>query len=254
MRASRTSTSTTLRKVDDLTLEIPLKSPERAPLRLLRPAEHGDRPGRRDGLHERRSAPAPFMFESFTVGERSLCTRNPNYWDEGKPYVDEWEDISIDDDAARLNALLAGEIDMMSQIPFAQAKEHAGARRDPGARAPRARRSRCSCMAVDIAPFDDAARPSGVPAHRRPRRRSSTARSSASARSATTWPGKGLALLRRGPASPGAGPRAGAGAPAPGRAGEPDGHAPHVGHRPGLRRGRDPLRRSRPRARASRSR
>ena len=48
-----------VRKVDDLTLEIPLKSPERPPLRLLRPAEHGDRPGRREGLHESRSAPAP---------------------------------------------------------------------------------------------------------------------------------------------------------------------------------------------------
>ena len=56
------------------------------------------------------------MFESFTLGERSLCVRNPNYWENGKPYVDEWEDISIDDNAARLNALLAGEIDMMSQL------------------------------------------------------------------------------------------------------------------------------------------
>ena len=64
----------------------------------------------------------PFKFQSFTAGQRSLCVRNPNYWDEGKPYVDEWEDISIDDDAARLNALLAGEIDMMSQLAFTQAK------------------------------------------------------------------------------------------------------------------------------------
>ena len=41
----------------------------------------------------------PFMFGSFTLGERSHCARNPNYWEQGKPYVDAWEDISIDDDA-----------------------------------------------------------------------------------------------------------------------------------------------------------
>ena len=43
-----------VRKIDDLTLEIPLKSPNARPLRLLRPAEHGDRPERGDGLHEPR--------------------------------------------------------------------------------------------------------------------------------------------------------------------------------------------------------
>ena len=64
------------------------------------------------------------MFQEFTPGERSLCVANPNYWEEGKPYVDEWEDISIDDPAARLNALLGGEIDMMCQIEPTQAKVH----------------------------------------------------------------------------------------------------------------------------------
>ena len=53
---------------------------------------------------------------------RSLCVRNQDYWENGKPYVDEWEDISIDDNSARLNALLGGQIDMMSQLDFAQAK------------------------------------------------------------------------------------------------------------------------------------
>ena len=64
----------------------------------------------------------PFKLTEFTPGQRSLGMRNENYWDEGKPYVDEWEDISIDDNTARLNALLGGEIDMMSQLPFTQAR------------------------------------------------------------------------------------------------------------------------------------
>jgi peptide/nickel transport system substrate-binding protein len=46
----------------------------------------------------------------------------PNYWDQGKPYADELENISIDDNNARLNALLAGEVDMMGQLPYQQAK------------------------------------------------------------------------------------------------------------------------------------
>ena len=64
----------------------------------------------------------PFKFKSFEIGVRSLCLRNPDYWENGKPYVDEWEDISIDDNSARLNALLGGQIDMMSQLDFAQAR------------------------------------------------------------------------------------------------------------------------------------
>ena len=76
----------------------------------------------------------PFMFKSFEVGVRSLCTRNPDYWEHGKPYVDAWEDISIDDNAARLNALLAGQIDMMSQLDFNQAKAQKSAEQDPGHR------------------------------------------------------------------------------------------------------------------------
>ena len=51
-----------------------------------------------------------------------MRARTPTTGSNGKPYVDEWEDISIDDNAARLNALLGGEIDMMSQLDFAQAK------------------------------------------------------------------------------------------------------------------------------------
>jgi peptide/nickel transport system substrate-binding protein len=68
----------------------------------------------------------PFKFKSFEIGVRSLCVRNPDYWENGKPYVDEWEDISIDDNSARVNALLGGQIDMMSQLDFAQAKAQKG--------------------------------------------------------------------------------------------------------------------------------
>jgi peptide/nickel transport system substrate-binding protein len=94
------------------------------------------------------------MFESFSAGERSLCRRNPNYWEEGKPYVDEWEDISIDDDSARLNALLGGEIDMMSQLPFAQAKAQQDQEQIQVIDAP-SPALQVFIMAVDLEPFQD---------------------------------------------------------------------------------------------------
>lgn len=142
-----------LRKIDDLTLEIPLKSPN---ARLFDSFVQQNTVIVQDGATDFTNpvGTGAFMFDSFTVGERSLCRRNPDYWDEGKPYVDEWEDISIDDNAARLNALLAGEVDMISQIPFAQAKEQQE-RGDIQVIAAESPALQVFLMAVDIAPFDD---------------------------------------------------------------------------------------------------
>jgi peptide/nickel transport system substrate-binding protein len=58
----------------------------------------------------------PFTVAEFKPGVRSLGVRNPNYWDEGKPYLDEVEWFGITDGNARLNALLAGDIHMMSGL------------------------------------------------------------------------------------------------------------------------------------------
>lgn len=142
-----------LRKIDDLTLEIPLKAPN---ARLFDSFVQQNTVIVQDGATDFTNpvGTGAFVFDSFTVGERSLCRRNPDYWDEGKPYVEEWEEISIDDNAARLNALLAGEVDMISQIPFAQAKEQQD-RGDIQVIAAESPALQVFLMAVDIAPFDD---------------------------------------------------------------------------------------------------
>jgi peptide/nickel transport system substrate-binding protein len=67
----------------------------------------------------------PFTYESFTPGQESVFKRNPNYWVDGKPYVDAFKIVSIDDPNARLNALLSGQIDAMAQLPTELAKAHA---------------------------------------------------------------------------------------------------------------------------------
>jgi peptide/nickel transport system substrate-binding protein len=143
-----------LNAVDDLTLEIPLKSPNaRLPESFTQQSNLVIQDGVTDFTNP--VGTGPFKFQEFTAGERSLCVRNENYWEEGKPYVDEWEDISITDNAARLNALVAGEIDMMSQIEPTQAKAHLEAGDIQVIRAPSPTAIQVFLMAVDIPPFDD---------------------------------------------------------------------------------------------------
>jgi peptide/nickel transport system substrate-binding protein len=58
----------------------------------------------------------PFKLVEFKPGVRSVAHRNPNYWEEGRPYLDEIEWFGITDHNARMNALLAGDIAMMSGL------------------------------------------------------------------------------------------------------------------------------------------
>jgi peptide/nickel transport system substrate-binding protein len=95
-----------------------------------------------------------FSFKSFTPGQRSLCVRNPNYWEDGKPYVDEWEDISIDDTTARFNALAAGQVDMISQLDPRIARSQLQRKQVQVLNAP-STSIQVFVMAVDVAPFDD---------------------------------------------------------------------------------------------------
>jgi peptide/nickel transport system substrate-binding protein len=63
----------------------------------------------------------PFQFVSFTPGQQAAFKRFPNYWG-GPAHLDELVVTTINDDTARLNALLTGQIDLnagllSSQIP-----------------------------------------------------------------------------------------------------------------------------------------
>lgn len=56
----------------------------------------------------------PFILTSFEQGVSIKYEKNPNYWDEGKPYLDGVEFSIISENATLENALNAGEIDMIS--------------------------------------------------------------------------------------------------------------------------------------------
>ncbi len=53
----------------------------------------------------------PFVYQSFTPGQRSVFTKNPHYWKPGLPYVDSVTIIDFSDSTSLQNALTTGVID-----------------------------------------------------------------------------------------------------------------------------------------------
>jgi peptide/nickel transport system substrate-binding protein len=65
----------------------------------------------------------PFICKEFTPGVRSIAVRNPNYWKQGAgPYLDEIEFFGIPDVGARVNALLAGDVQFIGNVNPSSAK------------------------------------------------------------------------------------------------------------------------------------
>lgn len=60
----------------------------------------------------------PFMLDSFEPEVRYVLVKNPNYWKQGLPYLDEIEQLPIPDDNARMNALRSGEINFVEYVPW----------------------------------------------------------------------------------------------------------------------------------------
>ena len=58
----------------------------------------------------------PFMLVEHLQGERSTLVRNPNYWRQGYPYLDEIVFLNIREQVARTQALKAGDIHVMTQL------------------------------------------------------------------------------------------------------------------------------------------
>jgi len=58
----------------------------------------------------------PFRLEQLKPGVRTVVTRNPDYWIPGRPYLDRIEMISIPDEVSRVNALLAGSVQLVNAV------------------------------------------------------------------------------------------------------------------------------------------
>ncbi len=71
----------------------------------------------------------PFRLKEFKRGLRSVMARNPDYWRNGRPYVDEVEMAGLGDEGARVNALLSGGLDLVAAIDARSVRRVEGDRR-----------------------------------------------------------------------------------------------------------------------------
>lgn len=67
----------------------------------------------------------PFKLKSFTPGQQSSSVRNDDYWDHGKPYVDQLVVTSLSDPTTAVDALQANQFDAVFPVlfPVAAAKQ-----------------------------------------------------------------------------------------------------------------------------------
>ncbi len=73
----------------------------------------------------------PFQFKSYTAGQSFAATRFPNYWQTGKPMVDEVTFKNIPEAASKMQALLTGDVDLIDNIAFASSKQLQGTSYEP---------------------------------------------------------------------------------------------------------------------------
>src|SRR5690606_16148696 len=59
----------------------------------------------------------PFMISAFQPGTRILLERNPNYWQDGLPYLDAVDIRILGDETVRRTALVTGEVDWVFSVP-----------------------------------------------------------------------------------------------------------------------------------------
>ena len=103
-----------MKKIDDLTVQIPCKTPYAILDQLVANYYYNIVPQGYDP--KKPVGTGPFKFQSFTPGQESTFVRNPNYWRTGEPYVDTVVITDFADETAQLNALNGGQADMVNQL------------------------------------------------------------------------------------------------------------------------------------------
>ncbi|MFI1413478.1 ABC transporter substrate-binding protein [Streptomyces sp. NPDC020707] len=95
----------------------------------------------------------PFRFGSFAPGRSALFRRNDDHWD-GAPYLDEVEFVVANEESARVNALLGGQVEYAHELNPTTARAHEGGGRIEIVRL-RNSAMQAFAMKTDRAPFDD---------------------------------------------------------------------------------------------------
>lgn len=65
-----------------------------------------------DGFHRKPVGTGPFVFKEWRSGDRVVLEKNPNYWQQGLPYLDQVIYKIIPDGNTRIKSLRSGELDI----------------------------------------------------------------------------------------------------------------------------------------------
>jgi peptide/nickel transport system substrate-binding protein len=112
----------TASKVDDMTVRVktaapyPLMATDLSTIPII--SAHAGCNATTDDFNAGRAAigTGPFRFVSFTQGDRIVMEANPDYFD-GRPAFDTVEFRGISSAPSRVAALLAGDVDMINDVP-----------------------------------------------------------------------------------------------------------------------------------------
>jgi peptide/nickel transport system substrate-binding protein len=142
-----------IKKLDQYTVRLPLKSPDSTIPQTLGSYTFNIVPTGYKAYPAPQNGTGAYKLKSFTPGQQSVHERNPNYWRSGQPYFDTVTITDFNDATAQSNALLGGQIDAMtdvapSQVKVLQAQNVGVLVSKTGGWIP-------ICMAIDIPPFDD---------------------------------------------------------------------------------------------------
>jgi peptide/nickel transport system substrate-binding protein len=115
-----------IKKLDTMTVRVPCKAPFSTLLDILStynffcllPA--GYNPKKPVGT-------GPYKFVSHTPGQQLVVQRNDNYWVTGQPYLDSVVITDYPDETSQINALLAGQVDVITQLTAASLPQLAAA-------------------------------------------------------------------------------------------------------------------------------
>jgi peptide/nickel transport system substrate-binding protein len=73
-----------------------------------------------DQLFQKPIGSGPFIFDSWDKGSKVVLKKNPNYWDAGKPYLDELDFYVLTDANARMLQFQGGDLDIVTSAPYSQ--------------------------------------------------------------------------------------------------------------------------------------
>ena len=80
------------------------------------PADFGGKT--KDEFFENPVGTGPFVFDNWERGTSITLKRNPNYWQEGKPYLDAVTWTQVPDENTRILQLEGGQADIVSEVPL----------------------------------------------------------------------------------------------------------------------------------------